>query len=157
RARFNDARFFWETDQKKKLADRVPDLGHVTFQARLGRYLEKTARMAKLVKEMGGDAQAFRAAELSKCDITTKLVKEVPELQGVVGGVYARVQGEREAVWQAIYDHYRPESMDDVMPRNLAGRMVSLADKLDTLRGCFSIGLIPSGSRDPFALRRAAQ
>ena len=157
RARFNDARFFWETDQKKKLADRLADLAHVTFQAKLGSYLEKTERMMALVQELGGDAHAVRAAELAKCDLTTELVKEFTELQGVVGGLYARAQGEPEPVWQAIYDHYKPESMEDAIPRNRAGQIVALADKLDTLRGCFGVGLIPTGSRDPFALRRAAQ
>jgi glycyl-tRNA synthetase beta chain len=157
RARFNDARFFWETDQKKTLADRKADLSHVTFQAKLGTYLEKVERMMVLAKELGGDAHAVRAAELCKCDLTTELVKEFTELQGVVGGLYARVQGEPEPVWQAIYDHYKPESMDDSIPRNRTGQIVALADKLDTLRGCFRVGLIPSGSRDPYALRRAAQ
>jgi glycyl-tRNA synthetase beta chain len=157
RARFNDARFFWETDQRKKLADRVADLAHVTFQAKLGTYLEKTQRVEELVKELGGDAAAIRAAHLLKADLTTELVKEFTELQGVVGGLYARVQGEPEEVWQAIYDHYKPASMEDSIPRNHAGQLVSIADKLDTLRGCFKIGLIPTGSRDPFALRRAAQ
>jgi len=157
RARFNDARFFWETDQKKTLAARVPDLANVTFQAKLGSYLEKTERMKSLAKALGGDDHAVRAAELSKCDLTTELVKEFTELQGVVGGLYARVQGEPEPVWQAIYDQYKPESMEDRIPRNRTGQIVSLADKLDTLRGCFRVGMIPSGSRDPFALRRAAQ
>jgi glycyl-tRNA synthetase beta chain len=157
RARFNDARFFWETDQKKKLADRVDDLGHVTFQAKLGSYLEKTGRVVALVRELGGDEAAQRAARLAKCDLTTELVKEFTELQGVVGGLYAREQGEPEAVWQAIYDHYQPVSMEDAIPRSAAGQLVSIADKLDTLRGCFRVGLIPTGSRDPFALRRAAQ
>jgi len=157
RARFSDARFFWETDQKKKLADRLPDLAHVTFQAKLGSYRDKTKRMMVLVKELGGKTAAVRAARLSKCDLSTELVKEFTELQGVVGGLYARAQGERAEVWQAIYDHYQPESMEDAIPRNLAGRQVSLADKLDTLRGCFRVGLIPTGSRDPFGLRRAAQ
>ncbi|MGA2769351.1 MAG: glycine--tRNA ligase subunit beta [Bryobacteraceae bacterium] len=157
RARFNDARFFWETDQKKKLANRLPDLAHVTFQAKLGSYRDKTKRIMALVKELGGKALAVRAARLCKCDLTTELVKEFTDLQGVVGGLYARAQGERAEVWQAIYDHYKPESMEDAIPRNLAGRYVSLADKLDTLRGCFRVGMIPTGSRDPFALRRAAQ
>ena len=157
RARFNDARFFWETDQKKKLAERLPDLAHVTFQAKLGSYLQKTERMVDLVKQLGGDAHARRAAELLKCDLTTELVKEFTELQGVVGGLYARAQGEPEPVWQAIYDHYKPESMEDAIPRGRTGQIVALADKLDTLRGCFGVGLIPTGSRDPFALRRAAQ
>jgi len=161
RARFNDARFFWEMDQKKKLADRVQDLAHVTFQAKLGSYFDKTKRMVALVKELCGaepwSANAARAAELSKCDLTTELVKEFTELQGVVGGLYARAQGQPEPVWQAIYDHYQPASMEEEIPRNRTGQIVALADKLDTLMGCFRVGLIPSGSRDPFALRRAAQ
>ncbi len=157
RARFNDARFFWQTDQRKKLADRVEDLAHVTFQAKLGSYLEKTERVVALVKELGGTDNAQRAARLAKCDLTTELVKEFTELQGVVGGLYARTQGEPEEVWQAIYDHYKPVSMEDSIPRNHDGRLVSIADKIDTLLGCFRVGLIPTGSRDPFALRRAAQ
>ena len=157
RARFNDARFFWETDQKKPLAGRKLDLANVTFQAKLGSYLAKTERMMQLASELGGDDHAVRAAELCKIDLTTELVKEFTELQGVVGGLYARVQGESEPVWQAIYDHYKPESMEDAIPRHRTAQTVALADKLDTLRGCFSVGLIPTGSRDPFALRRAAQ
>ena len=157
RARFNDAKFFWETDQKKELTERVADLAHVTFQAKLGSYLEKTERIQALVRELGGGDAAIRSAELSKTDLTTELVKEFTELQGVVGGLYAREQGEPEEIWTAIYDHYKPVSMEDSIPRNHAGRLVSIADKLDTLRGCFGIGLIPTGSKDPFALRRAAQ
>ncbi len=158
RARFNDARFFWETDQKKKLADRVDDLAHVTFQAKLGSYLRKD----RAHDGTGGANWAATRTPCAppssrKCDLTTELVKEFTELQGVVGGLYARAQGEPEPVWQAIYDHYKPESMEDSIPRNRTGQMVSLADKLDTLRGCFRVGLIPTGSRDPFALRRAAQ
>src|SRR5215472_14674842 len=139
------------------LAQRKADLAQVTFQEELGSYLEKTERMMALVKELGGDAHAVRAAELAKCDLTTELVKEFTELQGVVGGLYARVQGEPEPVWQAIYDHYKPESMEDSIPRHRFGQIVSVADKLDTLMGCFRVGLIPTGSRDPLALRRAAQ
>ena len=157
RARFNDARFFWETDQKKKLADRKPDLANVTFQAKLGSYLAKTERMMQLAAELGGDAHAVRAAELCKIDLTTELVKEFTELQGVVGGLYARVQGEPEPVWQAIYDHYKPESMEDAIPRHRTAQIVALADKLDTLRGCFGVGLDPHRIARPFALRRAAQ
>jgi glycyl-tRNA synthetase beta chain len=156
-ARFNDARFFWEFDQRKKLADRVHDLSHVTFQAKLGSYLDKTNRMVALVREFGGDEAAERAALLSKCDLTTEMVKEFTELQGVVGGLYARAQGESEAVAQAIYDHYKPVSMEDSIPSTASGRIVALADKVDTLRGCFRIGMVPTGSKDPFALRRAAQ
>jgi glycyl-tRNA synthetase beta chain len=160
RARFNDARFFWETDQKKKLTDRVQDLANVTFLKDLGKegsYLDKTRRMMSLVEELGGDRHATRAAELAKCDLTTELVKELTELQGIVGGLYARVQGEPEPVWQAIYDQYKPESMEDSIPRNRTGQIVALADKLDTLRVCFGLNLIPTGSRDPLGLRRATQ
>jgi glycyl-tRNA synthetase beta chain len=157
RARFNDARFFWQTDQKKKLADRVEDLKLVTFQAKLGSYYEKAERTVQVVKELGGDAGAERAARLAKCDLTTELVKEFTELQGVVGGLYAKAQGEPDGVWQAIYDHYKPVSMEDSIPRTRTGQIVALADKLDTLRECFRIGMMPSGSKDPFALRRAAQ
>jgi len=165
RARFNDARFFWDTDQKKKLSDRVPDLAHVTFQAKLGTYLEKTERIAELTSELersigengSKESDSVRAARLSKADLTTELVKEFTELQGVVGGLYAAAQGEPEGVATAIYDHYKPVSMEDSIPRTQAGQLVSIADKLDTLRGCFRVGLIPTGSKDPFALRRAAQ
>ena len=157
RARFNDARFFWDTDQKKFLADRVEDLAHVTFQAKLGSYLEKTVRTVELVKELGGDEHAQRAAFLCKADLTTELVKEFTELQGVIGGLYARAQGESEEVATAIYDHYKPVSMEDSIPRTQSGQLLAIADKLDTLRGCFQVGLIPSGSKDPFALRRAGQ
>ncbi len=157
RARFNDARFFWETDRKKTLLQRLPDLKNVTFQAKLGSYHDKTKRIMALVKQLGGKPLAVRAARLCKCDLTTEMVKEFTELQGVVGGLYAREQGERQEVWEAVYDHYKPQSMDDAIPRNLAGQYVSLADKLDTLIGCFGIGLVPTGSRDPFGLRRAAQ
>ena len=185
RARFNDAQFFWNADQKKKLAERVKDLGNVTFQAKLGTYLEKTERMDQLVLTLlvhaaragqpvsesdiseakvrytfGPDSPEFhavRASRLAKTDLTTELVKEFTELQGVVGGLYARAQGEPEEVAIAIYDQYKPVSMEDSIPRTEAGRILAIADKLDTLRGCFRVGLIPSGSKDPFALRRAAQ
>jgi glycyl-tRNA synthetase beta chain len=157
RARFNDARFFWDVDQQKPLRDRVASLAHVTFQAKLGSYLDKTNRVVDLVRAIGGDADAERAALLSKTDLTTDMVKEFTELQGVVGGLYARAQGEPEAAARAIYEHYKPVSMEDSIPSTRAGQVVALADKLDTLRECFRVGLIPSGSRDPFALRRAAQ
>lgn len=157
KARFNDARFFWDVDQQKKLADRVDDLAKVTFQAKLGSYKEKTDRTVALVKELGGDADAQRAALLAKCDLVTDMVKEFTDLQGIVGGLYARAQGENEAVASAIYSHYKPLSMEDSIPSTRNGLIVALADKLDTLRGCFRIGLVPTGSKDPFALRRAAQ
>ena len=163
RARFNDARFFWETDQKIPLRDRLALLEHITFRSQLGNYRQKTERNVALVKRLADSVPqvplegAVRAAELAKCDLTTELVKEFTELQGVVGGLYARAQAEPADVATAIYDHYKPESMEDPSPRTAAGALVALADKLDTLAGCFSLGLKPSGSSDPFALRRAAQ
>jgi glycyl-tRNA synthetase beta chain len=157
KARFNDARFFWEVDQKKKLADRVEDLSHVTFQAKLGSYLEKTNRVIALVKELGGDENAQRAAFLAKADLTTEMVKEFTDLQGIVGGLYAKHQGEPEAVSKAIYEHYKPLSMEDSIPSTKAGQILAIADKLDNLREFFRIDMIPTGSKDPFALRRAAQ
>jgi glycyl-tRNA synthetase beta chain len=157
KARFNDARFFWDVDQHRTLADRVADLSHVTFQAKLGSYLEKTERIVKLVAELGGNADAQRAAYLCKADLTTEMVKEFTDLQGQVGGLYARHQGEPESVAKAIYDHYKPLSMEGEIPSTREGRLVALADKLDTLRECFRVGLAPTGSKDPFALRRAAQ
>ncbi len=157
RARFNDARFFWEVDQKKKLEDRVADLAHVTFQAKLGSYLEKTDRVVELVGSLGGDASAQRAARLLKCDLTTEMVKEFTDLQGIIGGLYAKAQGEPDDVWRAIYDQYKPVSMEGEIPQTPNGLLVAFADKWDTLVECFRVGLIPSGSKDPFALRRAAQ
>ena len=157
RGRFNDARFFWEMDQKKTLADRLPDLAHVTFQAKVGSYLEKTDRVVALTRELGGNEHAQRAALLAKCDLTTDMVKEFTDLQGIVGGLYAKEQGEPEQVSRAIYEHYKPVSMEDSIPSTPEARILALADKLDTLRECFRVGLMPSGSRDPFALRRAAQ
>jgi glycyl-tRNA synthetase beta chain len=157
RARFNDARFFWNVDQQRKLADRVEDLAKVTFQAKLGSYLDKTNRVVELVKQLGGNEHAQRAAYLSKADLTTEMVKEFTDLQGVVGGLYAEFQNEPKAVAQAIYDHYKPLSMEGEIPSTYDGRIVALADKLDTLQQCFRIGLVPTGSKDPFALRRAAQ
>jgi glycyl-tRNA synthetase beta chain len=162
RARFNDARFFWNVDQRKKLADRAADLAHVTFQAKLGSYLDKTRRVQRLARKLAkmaktDPAAVERAALLAKCDLTTDTVKELTELQGVMGGLYAREQGEPEEVWRAIYEHYKPESMEDAIPGTPTGRLLSLADKLDTLQGCFKIGMAPTGSKDPFALRRAAQ
>jgi glycyl-tRNA synthetase beta chain len=166
RARFNDARFFWRVDQQKKLLERLKDLKNVTFQAKLEKptYWDKTERVVELARQltMGlgvvADQQTIqRAANLAKSDLTTDMVKEFTELQGVIGGLYAKVQGEPDAVSTAIYDHYKPVSMEDSIPRTVEGQVVAIADKLDTLRACFAVGLIPSGSKDPFALRRAAQ
>src|SRR3989475_4403303 len=174
RARFNDARFFWQTDQKQTLRQRVELLKHVTFQKDLGSYYDKTIRAQRLaswlceIVKQGGVAVrpgvVHKAACLAKADLTTELVKEFTELQGIVGGLYARVQpldddlkpevqGE---IAKAIYDHYKPESMEDGVPRTIEGAVLSIADKADTIAGMFALGLIPSGSKDPFALRRQA-
>ncbi len=162
RARFNDARFFWDIDLRRNLTDRLEDLKNVTFQAKLGSYFEKTERMVRLAKQIAETLAASpvmcgRAAQLSKCDLTTEMVKELTELQGIVGGLYAREQGESHEIWRAVYEHYKPVSMEDTIPSTITGQVVALADKCDTLRGCFEIGLMPTGSRDPFALRRAGQ
>jgi glycyl-tRNA synthetase beta chain len=167
RARFSDAQFFWETDLKRPLGDYLPKLAAVTYESRLGSYGDKVERMRELARWLaeqwfsGGVSQADvagsdRAAELAKCDLVTEMVREFPELQGIVGGLYARAQHEPEEIWQAVYDHYKPLGMDDALPRNLTGCAVSLADKLDSLVACFAAGAIPTGSSDPFALRRAA-
>jgi len=174
RARFNDARFFWETDQKKSLLDRFDLLRNVTFQKDLGSYFDKTQRVQRLCSWLSEilkqNAVAVRpgvihkAACLAKSDLTTELVKEFTELQGIIGGLYARVQqldstlpeATRFAIADAIYDHYKPESTDDDIPRSLEGAILSIGDKADTIAGMFALGLIPSGSKDPFALRRQA-
>jgi glycyl-tRNA synthetase beta chain len=166
RARFADAKFFWEVDQKCRLADYLSKLASVTFQAKLGSYGDKVERVRALARWFAEQwfargihearvAHADRAAELAKCDLVTGMVREFTELQGIVGGLYAKAQGEPEEVSWAIYDHYRPTGLDEPMPRNLTGATVSVADKLDTLVGCFAVGLAPTGSSDPFGLRRA--
>jgi glycyl-tRNA synthetase beta chain len=167
RARFADAKFFWEVDQRCRLADYLPKLSSVTFQAKLGSYGDKVERIRALSRWFAEQwfargihearvADADRAAELAKCDLVTGMVREFTELQGIVGGLYARAQGEPEEVAWAIYDHHRPTGLDEPTPRNLTGATVSIADKLDTLTGCFAVGLAPTGSSDPFGLRRAA-
>ncbi len=174
RARFNDARFFWETDQKIPLRQRVDMLKAVTFQKDLGSYFDKTRRVQKLasliseaIRNAGVAVRpgvVYKAALLAKTDLTTELVKEFTELQGIVGGLYAKAQqldpilpaATAEAIGDAIYDQYKPESMDDRVPRTLEGAVLAIADKADSIAGMFALGLQPTGSKDPFALRRAA-
>ena len=120
----------------------------------LARWLANTWSQGGVLEAHADDAD--RAAELAKCDLVTEMVREFTELQGIVGGLYARAQGESDDVAWGIYDHYRPVGMDDPIPRNLTGCAVALADKLDSLVACFAVGAIPTGSSDPFALRRAA-
>ena len=166
RARFNDAQFFWQTDQKIPLTDRLEMLRNVTFQKDLGSYWTKTERTRSVAKALAGQLNKRgsvaksdvidEAARLAKTDLTTELVKEFTELQGIVGGLYAKAQGHSQAVADAIYDHYRPESTEDAVPGSLEAALVSIADKADSIGGMFALGLQPSGSKDPFALRRQA-
>jgi glycyl-tRNA synthetase beta chain len=174
RARFNDARFFWQTDQKHPLRERVGWLKNVTFQKDLGSYYDKTLRVQRLcswlceiIRESGMAIRpgvVHKAAYLAKTDLTTELVKEFTELQGVVGGLYADVQdldsdvpeATQHLIAQVIYDQYKPESTEDPVPRSVEGAVLSIADKADTIAGMFALGMQPSGSKDPFALRRQA-
>ena len=166
RARFNDARFFWEFDQRVPLSERVALLEKVTFQKDLGSYAAKSERVRVLAGSLGAlvrqrgvgvDLHALdEAARIAKTDLTTELVKEFTELQGVVGGLYARAQGVSEGAAAAIYDQYRPVSMEDGVPRTNEGALLAIADKADSIAGMFGLGMEPTGSKDPFALRRAA-
>ncbi|HEX6086238.1 MAG TPA: glycine--tRNA ligase subunit beta [Thermoanaerobaculia bacterium] len=156
-ARFADAQFFYETDRRRKLEERLEQLSHLQFQEKLGNYLDKTKRIERIARGILDDADVAAAARLCKTDLVTEMVKEFTDLQGRVGGIYAREEGLPENVWQAIYDHYQPVSLDDALPRNVTGAVVSLADRIDTLVGFFSVGAKPTGSKDPFGLRRAAQ
>ncbi len=165
RARFNDARFFWEFDQRVSLNARSSLLAKVTFQKELGSYSEKMKRMQGSIsgfveiqyqRKINLDKEAVsQAARLAKADLTTELVKEFTELQGIVGGLYAQAQGESQTVHEAVYDQYRPVSMEDGIPRSGEGQLLALIDKADTIAGMFALGLEPTGSKDPFALRRA--
>ena len=166
RARFKDARFFWDVDQKVPLTERVKSLKAVTFQKELGDYDWKTRnnwaaaeRLAERAASRGVqfDSAALReATKLAKADLTSELVKEFTELQGIIGGLYARAQGVSSAASRAIYDQYTPASMEDRIPENVEGQLLGLADRIQTIVAMFGIGMAPTGSKDPFALRRAA-
>jgi glycyl-tRNA synthetase beta chain len=162
RSRFKDARFFWDVDQKTPLAERVESLKAVTFQKELGSYHWKTEETLRVVKALAAvfphadGAALLKATELAKTDLTTELVKEFTELQGIVGGLYARSQGLGEAVAQAIYDQYTPASIEDSIPKTVEGQLLGIADRIQTITAMFGIGMAPTGSKDPFALRRAA-
>ena len=173
-ARLRDARFFWDADWTQRLEDRLDRLDTLLFHKRLGSYRDKSERVAKLAEGIAGDVlgqsievagSARRAAALCKADLATDMVGEFPELQGVMGGVYAREQGEPETVWKAIYHHYLPIGVaaDDPPSRDALGEAavtwaaVALADKVDTVVGLFGAGEKPTGSRDPLGIRRQAQ
>ena len=160
RARLQDARFFFDEDRKKRLEDFVELLKDVTFQKSLGTSYEKVNRIVALTEFLATEVcpeqikQASRAAWLCKADLVTQMVYEFPELQGVIGGYYADHSGEDPEVGLAIKEHYRPAFSGDSLPSSPAGSIVSIADKLDTILGCIGVGLLPSGSEDPYSLRR---
>jgi len=166
RARFKDARFFWDFDQKTPLADRVESLKNVTFQKELGSYHWKTEQNLRVARELAAlvakagvhfdEAALLKAVELAKTDLTTELVKEFTELQGVIGGLYARAQGLGERVALAIYEQYTPASIEEEIPPSIEGQLLGLADRIQAITAMFGIGNAPTGSKDPFALRRAA-
>jgi glycyl-tRNA synthetase beta chain len=166
RARFSDARFFWQMDQKTPLEDRVEMLKSVTYHKELGTYWDKTQANLKIAEKLADRlagravevdrAALLKAVELAKTDLTTELVKEFTELQGIVGGLYARAQGLGEKVAQAIYWQYSPAAIEDPIPPTVEGQVLGIADRVQTIVAMFSIGLEPTGSKDPYALRRAA-
>ena len=161
RPRLADAVFFWDSDRRKSLASREESLRDVVYQRGLGSLHDKASRTASLVRAIAAmlgvtAEQGERAALLAKCDLLTGMVGEFPELQGTMGRYYAIADGEPDAVADAIGEHYRPRFAGDALPATIDGRILSIADKLDTLAGVFSIGKKPSGNRDPFGLRRAA-
>jgi glycyl-tRNA synthetase beta chain len=161
RPRLTDALFFWEQDRRRKLADFLSELDRVTFQKDLGSVGAKARRVAALAAQIAAQLQqdvatVERAAPLAKADLVTRMVFEFPELQGVMGGYYAEAAGDSAAVAQAIREHYQPAQSGSAIPASAAGRILALADKLDTLAGIFAIGGRPTASKDPYALRRAA-
>ncbi len=162
RARLSDAMFFWEEDQKIKLESNLDTLKNVIYQARLGSSYEKVERFTTIARglaerfEPAAVALTERAARLAKCDLESKMVYEFPELQGIMGREYSRLEGEDERVSIAIFEHYLPTEAGGTLPSDNLGAFVSIADKIDTICGCFSVGLIPTGSADPYALRRCA-
>jgi glycyl-tRNA synthetase beta chain len=161
RARLADAKFFWEQDLKKKLEDRLPKLSEIVFHEKLGSQAERVERIAALAKELApivkaDPAKAERAARLAKVDLVTEMVGEFPELQGVMGKYYALAQKEDASVARAIEEHYKPQGPADRVPTDPVSIAVALADKIDTLVGFWAIDEKPTGSKDPYALRRAA-
>jgi glycyl-tRNA synthetase beta chain len=161
RARLSDAKFFYETDLKTRLEDRLPKFKEIIFHEKLGSQWERIERIERLAAELaplvGADVdKTTRAARLCKADLLTDAVGEFPELQGTMGKYYAKEQGEDEAVAHAIEDHYKPKGPDDLVPRDPVSVAVALADKIDTLVGFWAVGEKPTGSKDPYALRRAA-
>ena len=163
RPRLADAKFFFDQDRKKSLADRVPGLDKVVYHGKLGSQGARVTRVREIARAIAAELgehglvdQADTAAHLAKADLVTDMVGEFPELQGIMGGYYARHDGLGDTIADAIEDHYKPRFAGDALPRNRAGLVVALADKLETLVGLFGIGQVPTGDKDPFALRRHA-
>ncbi|GAB6929576.1 glycine--tRNA ligase subunit beta [Paenibacillus sp. JCM 10914] len=164
RARLSDAKFFYEEDQKLQIKDALSKLESIVFHEELGTIGDKVRRIrrisdqlsAKLAVSADAADSVSRAADICKFDLVTQMVYEFPELQGVMGEDYARKAGEKEEVAKAVFEHYQPRFSGDAVPSTQAGSIVSIADKIDTIVGCFSIGIIPTGSQDPYALRRQA-
>ncbi|MDR0268972.1 glycine--tRNA ligase subunit beta [Paenibacillus sp.] len=165
RARLSDAKFFYDEDQKLQIKNALSKLESIVFHEEMGTVGDKVRRIRKIADQLGDALQisgtdrenVSRAADICKFDLVTQMVYEFPELQGVMGEDYARKAGENEAVAKAVFEHYQPRSASDDLPSTLVGSIVSIADKMDTIVGCFSIGIIPTGSQDPYALRRQSQ
>ncbi|BFH61437.1 glycine--tRNA ligase subunit beta [Paenibacillus azoreducens] len=165
RARLSDAKFFYDEDQKLEIKDALSKLESIVFHEEMGTVGDKVRRIRKIADQLAVDLQVSgteqeyvsRAADICKFDLVTQMVYEFPELQGVMGEDYARKAGEHETVAKAVFEHYQPRSASDDLPSTLVGSIVSIADKIDTIVGCFSIGIIPTGSQDPYALRRQSQ
>jgi glycyl-tRNA synthetase beta chain len=163
KARLEDAKFFWQQDLKSPLKEKSSQLKHILFQEKLGSFEDKTKRLKKVVTYLGNKIsdkkikkELMLAAELSKADLLTDMVREFPSLQGKVGGLYAKEEGYSSSVWKAIYEQYQPLSLDEEPPSTLSGAILSVADKMDSIVGVLGIGIEVTGSKDPFGLRRNA-
>jgi glycyl-tRNA synthetase beta chain len=164
KARLEDAKFFWKQDLEIPLKDKAEELGRVIYQEHLGTYRDKAERLKKIVSYFSDKLEgreekkaAIETAELCKADLMTEMVREFPSLQGKIGGLYAKEQGYSSQIWRAIYEHYKPVSLDDSCPSSITGSILSVADKLDAIVGAVGMGVEVSGSKDPYGLRRNAQ
>lgn len=163
--RLSDAEFYWRRDRSEPFEGRTHALKGLQFQEKLGNYYDKVHRMSSMAEFLASEchfdqetvSNIKKAAILSKADLTTEMVKDFPELQGIMGGIYSQLDGWNEVIAQGIYEHYLPSTLMGESPESRVGSILSISDKMDTIIGCFGLGLIPSGSRDPFALRRATQ
>ncbi|MEA2004656.1 MAG: glycine--tRNA ligase subunit beta [Acidobacteriota bacterium] len=164
KARLEDAKFFWEQDLKVPLEEKAAQLSHIIFQEKLGTYADKAERLKKISAYLSDKLeipkekkQVMKAGELCKVDLLTEMVRELPSLQGKIGGLYARKEGCHATIWKAIYEHYQPNSLDEPSPLSIPGAIISIADKIDSIVGVVGIGIEVTGSKDPFGMRRNAQ